>query len=164
MTHSESIGNIAAALVKAQAAIKPVHKTSTNPFFHSKYANLETVSEACMSALGANGIAVVQSPSGGDGATVGITTMLLHTSGEWLCETAVYPLAKSDPQGVGSAITYGRRYGLAAMVGLVSDEDDDGNGASAGPNKTVPASGSPNVSKHNTPTNSQPSNDSEGVF
>jgi len=135
---SSSVKEIAVALVKAQGAIKPVARESVNPFFKSKYADLGAVWEACRAALTANGIAVVQTPSGGDGAHIGVTTMLIHTSGEWLRDTGVYPLAKADPQGVGSAITYGRRYGLAAMLGVVSEDDDDGNAASAPAAKAAP--------------------------
>lgn len=133
MEHSQEISKLATALVVVQAALKPVGKNAENPFYHSKYAPLVAVSEACRMLLAEQGLAVVQTPTGGDGHTISISTMLLHSSGEWIRDTALYPLAKSDPQGVGSAITYARRYGLCAIVGIVTDDDDDGNGASDTP-------------------------------
>jgi hypothetical protein len=143
MEHSQEISKLATALVLVQAALKPVVKNSENPFFHSKYADLVAVSESCRMLLAEQGLAVVQTPTGGDGHTISISTMLLHSSGEWIRDTALYPLAKSDPQGVGSAITYARRYGLCAIVGIVTDDDDDGNGASDTPKP--PAPGKPPV-------------------
>jgi hypothetical protein len=133
METSQSITKLAAALVTAQAQLKPVARTSENPFFHSKYADLGAVWDGCRAVLTANGLAVVQTPAAGSpppAASIGVTTMLLHSSGEWIRDTAIYPLAKADPQGAGSAITYARRYGLSAMIGLVTEDDDDGNAAS----------------------------------
>jgi hypothetical protein len=128
MRHSESIKELAMALAKAQAQLRPAIKDSANPFFKNKYADLSSVWEACRDALHAHGLAVVQAPLSTE-AGAGVETMLLHSSGEWMSETLILPLAKNDPQGAGSAITYARRYALAAFVG-VCPEDDDANAAS----------------------------------
>lgn len=129
---SASLGALAAALAKAQGAIKTAAKDSVNPHFKSKYADLASVREACQEALAANGIAVVQAPSSAQGG-VCITTTLLHSSGEWMRSRCIFPVSQNSAQGYGSAITYGRRYSLAAMVGVAPDEDDDGNAATATP-------------------------------
>lgn len=128
MTHSESLDQLATALAKAQAAVKGAKRDSANPYFKSTYADLASVWEACREAFTSNGLSVVQFP-GFDGGVAMLTTYLLHSSGQWMCGTAGTPLVKSDPQGVGSAITYLRRYALAA-VASVAPEDDDGNDAS----------------------------------
>ncbi len=128
MTRSDSIAALIAALVKAQPHIKTATKSSTNPHFKSKYADLAEIEEACMGALNAAGIAVLQ-PTRADGQHVTVTTMIAHSSGEWLAEDLTLDAVQNTPQAVGSAITYGRRYGLAAMVGVAPD-DDDGNAAS----------------------------------
>lgn len=133
MTQSTSIGALAAALAKAQGAMKAAHKDANNPFFKSKYADLSSVWEACRAALAANGLAVCQITDGTADA-LSLTTTLLHASGEWLSGTYPIKPVKNDPQGVGSAITYARRYALAAMVGVVAD-DDDGEAAQGRPAK-----------------------------
>ena len=123
MLRSESIAAIGAALAKAQAAMKPAVKDAKNPHFKSSYADLASVWDACRAHLTANEIAVVQSPHA-DGAHVTITTLLAHSSGEWIESALTLTARQSDPQSVGSAITYGRRYGLASMVGVAPDDDD----------------------------------------
>ena len=122
------IDKLAAALVKAQSVMKGAKKDSENPFFKSKYADLGAVWEACSDALQANGLAVAQTTTMKDGHLM-LVTHLLHSSGQFL--TGEYPIkpVKDDPQGHGSAMTYARRYALAAMVGVIS-EDDDGNAGS----------------------------------
>lgn len=129
MNKSESIANLAKALSAAQGSIKAALKDSSNPFFKSKYADLTAVWESCRPVLSANGLAITQSTAF-VGELLVLETMLMHLSGEWV--SSVYPInpAKNDPQGVGSAITYARRYSLSALVGVVADEDDDGNAAS----------------------------------
>ena len=134
MTHK----NITAALAAAQASMGKALKQSNNPHFRSKYADLGNVMDACMPALNANGIAVVQTV-GRDENGMFLTTILRHAdSGEFL-EDGGMPLIvnKNDMQGLGSAITYARRYGLMAMVGI-APEDDDGNAASAAAPKQQP--------------------------
>lgn len=125
---STNIDQLAAALVKCQQQLKVAVKDSVNPFFKSKYAGLESVWEACRDALTSNGLSVIQLPGFEDGV-VQLTTVLLHTSGQWIQGTAGAPAKTPDAQGVGSALTYLRRYALAAVVGVVSDEDDDGQAA-----------------------------------
>jgi len=127
--------NIAAALVKAQRAFGPALKTSTNPHFRSKYADLSACVEAVIDALNANGIALVQRTEKCDDG-VAVATVFVHESGETLeCGTLHVPAAKNEPQGYGSALTYARRYSLMAACGI-APEDDDGNAASRA--KTAP--------------------------
>lgn len=122
--------SIAKAFVAAQKATEAVKKASTNPAFRSKYADLAGVVEAVVPALNENGIGVIQAPAF-DGKRVSVTTTLLHESGSSVtCVLDLTP-SKTDPQGVGSATTYGRRYALLAMTGA-APEDDDGNAASQG--------------------------------
>jgi hypothetical protein len=132
MEKSESIGKLAEALAKAQGAIEGAKKDQANPFFRSKYADLSSVWEACRKPLSDNGLSIVQTTYGDDPERVSVETMLIHSSGEWMYSRLTMRPTKSDPQGIGSCITYARRYSLAAMVG-VAPEDDDGNAAS---NKT----------------------------
>ncbi len=133
MQKSETIAELAKALAKAQAAIQPAPKDTSNPFFKSKYADLPAVWRACREPLAANGLSVVQMPADSTEGRIALTTMLLHSSGEYITSTVSTKIAKDDPQGVGSALTYLRRYALAAMVGIVADDDDDGNAASTPP-------------------------------
>lgn len=126
---SENLADLAAALCAVQGELKPAIKQADNPFFKSKYVDLPGVWEAIRPLLAKNGLSVVQTfTASADGPT--IVTTLMHKSGQWVSSELFLKPAKSDPQGVGSAITYGRRYALAAMVGVVADEDDDGNAAS----------------------------------
>ncbi len=138
MRTSDSLTKIAPALVKAQQAITFAKKDAKNPFFNSKYADLPTVIDAVKPALNSNGITFIQTPArSGDevqhqgSVQLYLTTRLLHESGEWIEDTAACPLVKQDPQAYGSAVTYLRRYCLAAIVGLYQD-DDDGEGALRG--------------------------------
>lgn len=124
----ETTPKLAAALVKAQATLKPARKVKENPHLRSKYADLAAVWEACCDALTENGIAIVQAPVYRDGVFL-LKTTLLHESGESMSGEYFVRPSKEDPQGYGSAVTYARRYSLAAMVGIVT-EDDDGNRAS----------------------------------
>lgn len=125
---SQSIAALAAALAKAQGEMQGASKDSVNPHFKSRYADLASVWDACRAVLSKNGLAVLQ-PVRADGPSVTVTTILTHSSGEWISEALTMTATQNTPQGVGSAITYGRRYGLAAMVGI-APEDDDGNAAS----------------------------------
>lgn len=126
---------IAAALVKAQKAFAPALKTSTNPHFRSKYADLSACVEAVIDALNANGVFLSQRTHE-DETGVTVETVLMHESGESFSSGTLHvPAAKQDPQGYGSALTYARRYSLMAACGI-APEDDDGNAASR--NKPVP--------------------------
>lgn len=118
------------ALLKVQEKLEPVKKDGYNDHFDSKYAGLAATVAACRPLLVANGFVVVQTFSPSTPGTILITTELLHVSGESKSSDLLLPLTRNDPQAVGSAITYGRRFGLAALVGVVPDDDDDGNAAS----------------------------------
>src|SRR3990167_2252733 len=126
---SESIDQLAAAIVKAQLALVPAAKDHINPFFKSKYADLPTVWEAS-GPFRENGIAITQSPMDAPDEYIVLDTQLSHISGQWMRSRLKIRVAKNDPQGFGSALTYARRYALGAMTGIVTEEDDDGNAAS----------------------------------
>lgn len=130
MRQSESITKIASAIVKAQGELNAVSKDGTNPHFRSKYATLQNIVESCRDTLRKHGLAVVQTFNETDGTYINLDTTLLHESGEWIAGTITVQPTKHDPQGLGSAATYARRYALSTILGVVSDEDDDGNMAS----------------------------------
>ena len=123
MKHSETIGKIAGAMVKAQTEMANASKSSKNPFFKSNYASFNEVRESSLPALNANGIAVFQTAAHVDGR-VEVETILVHESGEWISGTVSLKPKVDDPQGAGSAITYGRRYGLSAICALGAEDDD----------------------------------------
>jgi len=123
MNKSETISELAKALVGAQKAITGAKLDSENPYFHSKYADLTSIWASCRKPLSDNGLSIVQSCDIIDGQSV-IETTLLHTSGEWITGKLVLSIIKPDPQSMGSAITYARRYSLAAMVGICTEDDD----------------------------------------
>jgi hypothetical protein len=127
-TQSAGIGALAAALAKAQGAMTGAKRDSENPFFRSSYADLASVWDACRGPLSANGLSVIQTTEA-EGDCVTVVTTLAHASGEWVRGRLAMTPVKADPQGVGSALTYARRYALAAIVGI-APEDDDGNAAS----------------------------------
>jgi hypothetical protein len=126
MNKSESIKNIAGALVKFQASVSKVAKEANNPFFKSKYASLANILDTIQKPLSECGLAVSQFPDGN-----ALTTILLHAdSGEWMESSYVMPVAKqNDPQAMGSAMTYARRYALGSILNLNIDDDDDGEKA-----------------------------------
>lgn len=133
MEHSESIAKLAAALMVFQSEVKDPSRDGENPHFRSKYVQIDGLLAAVRPILAQHCLSVVQS-TGGDGQNVTITTMILHTSGEWLKTDALTLRAQqATPQGAGSAITYGRRYSLSAALGVAWDDDDDGNAASTPP-------------------------------
>lgn len=152
MKKSESISDLAKALTLVQASLTPAKRDSTNPYYNSTYADLSSVWESCRELLAKNGLSVLQGNSVGAENTVIVETILVHESGQWIQSELCLPLSKNDPQGVGSAITYGRRYGLAAIVGIVADADDDGNEASAknGNVRPIAPNGKPVTSNHPT--------------
>lgn len=120
---------IAAALVKAQKAFGPALKSSTNPHFKNRYADLAACVEAVVDALNENGIMLMQ-PCHESASGVIVETLFIHESGETMSAGKLHvPAAKQDPQGYGSALTYARRYSLMAACGI-APEDDDGNAAS----------------------------------
>lgn len=147
MRQSESISKLAVALIAVQSEVRGVAKDSKNPDYKSSYASLDAIIAEVRPVLTRNGLAVVQgattphSDENGRIAAVAVETMLVHSSGEWLSNTAIMPVvgrmlkgggrADADPQSGGSALTYGRRYGLAALLCLAADEDDDAQAASS---------------------------------
>jgi hypothetical protein len=138
MNQSEQINELSKALSTAQSQMTFARKDSKNPFFKSSYADLSSVWDACREPLTKNGLAVIQTfDSNHDENTVIVVTTLTHSSGQWINSRLKLPLVKKDPQGLGSAITYGRRYSLAAIVGVIADEDDDGNAATHGKAQTA---------------------------
>lgn len=131
MEHSNSIKAITAALLHVQQGVGTVPKQSDNPYFHSKYANLETVLDAIKKPLNDAEIVFMQLPSESHDSKPALTTVFLHKpSGEWISSTCPMVIAKDDPQGYGSSMTYHRRYNLCAALGLKTDEDDDGQAGS----------------------------------
>ena len=129
MTQSPEIKDLAAALTKAQMAMKNPGFDSTNPHFRSKYASLASVRAAVLPALHKHGLALTQSPVVA-GDTAGISWRLLHAdSGQWLAGECLLPLEKRNAHGVGSAVTYATRYTMQSLGCVVGDEDDDGNAA-----------------------------------
>lgn len=127
---SENINELMTALSKAQGKIQPALKDKANPFFKSSYADLASVWTACRDALSENGLAVVQSVVTYPDKGMNLVTTLGHSSGQWMKSEMPIISQKVDPQSLGSAITYYRRYSLAAMVG-VAPEEDDGEAAQA---------------------------------
>lgn len=129
MNTSPTIKNIAEALLGFHKAVGIIYKENTNPFFKSKYADLATILHAIHTPLINNGLTILQFPEGEHG----LTTRLLHSSGEWMEATYYMHPTKNSPQDAGSAITYQRRYAIGAILNLNIDEDDDGNQASQPP-------------------------------
>ena len=139
MEHSESIKNLAKALAKFQGEVRDPAKNEKNPFFKSKYVPLDALIEAVRPTLSANGLSIIQMPSG-DGKTISLKTIILHESGEWI-ESDLFSLviAKADAQGAGSGVTYARRYQLGAVLNIGWTDDDDGNSISGHEVKSTPA-------------------------
>lgn len=128
---SENINELAGALAKAQGKIVSAKKDKKNPFFKSTYADLSSVWDACRAVLSENGLAVIQTIHTPENKQMELVTTLAHSSGQWIKSHMPIITTKSDPQSLGSALTYYRRYALSALVGVAaSDEDDDGNIAS----------------------------------
>jgi hypothetical protein len=123
---SVELGELAAALSKMQGEVGNVAKTSDNPFFKSKYADLASVWDAIREPLASNGLSLVQLPVPAPSGMVGLHSRIMHKSGQYIGSTAYVPV-KNDAQGYGSGLTYLRRYMAQALTG-VAPEDDDGNG------------------------------------
>lgn len=130
MIMSEQINELATAMAKAQAEVENASKNAANPHFKSKYADLAEVLNTVRPVFSKHGLAIIQSPGFADGLA-SITTTIAHSSGQYMTDTVHAPVGKMDAQGVGSALTYLRRYSLAAFAG-VAQEDDDGNAAAKG--------------------------------
>lgn len=124
MKHSESIAKIAPALVAALSKIEGAQKSANNGHFKTKYADLGSVIDASRDILTAHGLTVLQFPGACQGGVMNLETVLLHESGEYISETMGIALGKTDPQGVGSALTYGRRYAQMAALNMPTVDDD----------------------------------------
>jgi hypothetical protein len=153
MNQSENINELATALAKCQGEITPALKDSNNPFFKSKYADLNAVWSVCREPLSRHGLCVIQTIDMGEGGEPILITTLAHSSGQWIKSFSPVPVKeeivkidpnkkeeigkigpnkkayKNDPQALGSSITYMRRYNLSSIVGISTDEDDDGEKA-----------------------------------
>lgn len=133
---SNDITHLAKAMLSVQKQIAPVTKDATNPFTRSRYATLNAVVDACKKALLDNGIWLTQITVPSEVGTIALLTKLTHAeTGQYQASLTVLPLQKPDCQGAGSAITYARRYALTAMLGMVTEEDDDGEGAKLPPSR-----------------------------
>ncbi|MBO4318016.1 MAG: ERF family protein [Mailhella sp.] len=158
ITHSEQITDLAKALLSVQTNLQPAVQDSTNPFIGNKYASLNAVMESCRSVLAANGIVLTQAPVPAEPGFCALETMLVHAeSGQFIASTAMAPLPKADPQGVGTALTYLRRYALSAMLGIVTEPDTDGEFDAAPFKAKASATAAP---QRRQPQAKHPSNDS----
>lgn len=128
MNTSPTLAALAKALAAAQREMGVAHKDAINPHYRSKYADLQAIDEACRPILSKHGIAIIQGAGYLEGFA-SVTTRLLHQEGEWIEDTLQIPVSKVDAQGVSSAITYGRRIGLSALVAIPAGIDDDGESA-----------------------------------
>ena len=154
MKHSESIANLAAALIAAQAEIKTIGFDSVNPYFKSKYASLTTILETVRPILARHKLAIVQGANtphtdhNGQLSAVSVESTLIHASGEWITSGVVMPVGVTavekgsdlrlpTAQNAGAAVSFGRRYALAALLALATDEDVDGNDATYAPKATA---------------------------
>jgi hypothetical protein len=131
---SETIAEIAKALVKFNSEVSAIKKDSVNPFFNSSYASLSSILDGIYEPLQKNGLSIAQMPDGENN----LTTLLIHESGEYIQSTYHMKPEKATPQGFGSCITYQRRYALGGILNLNIDDDTDGNSASAKPDSVAP--------------------------
>jgi hypothetical protein len=132
MQTSDGINEIATALAKAQGEMGSATKDAENPFFKSKYADLASVVRAVKEPFAKNGLSYTQGCQRVD-QSAGVTTLLMHTSGQWIKSEYTIPLSKFDAQSIGSAFTYARRYALQAMAGIPADDDDGNHATEAAP-------------------------------
>ena len=130
MRKSETITELSKAFAKMQMELEQPLKNANNPFFKSKYVPLENVVDSITKASSKHGLSFTQFPSSDESGNVTVGTMVMHESGEWIEYDPIrLKPVKNDPQAVGSAITYAKRYALSAIFGITSDNDDDGNEA-----------------------------------
>jgi len=158
---SATIGTLVAALAKAYLSMTHAIKDSLNPAFRAKYASLTSCLDAVRAPLAENGLTLLQ-PATTDGAKVRVTSLLAHVSGEWLAATMEIPAGQPNAHGIGSALTYAKRYSLTSLLALGVDDDDDANGAMVGADTrelhTAPPPPPPPVTRPTpAPTTSSPS-------
>ena len=138
MNHSSEINEIALALSKAQEAIQDAEKSSVNPFFKTTYADLSSVLNEIRAVFPKNGLALVQSPFTAENGNIGVTTMVVHSSGQWMSDSIDIPVqGKNLAQESGSVITYLRRYSASAFSGI-SQADSDANLGTSKASNTAP--------------------------
>lgn len=129
MNKSQSITELCKALITFNVKVESIEKDAKNPFFKSTYATLQNIQDAIREPLIESGLTISQHPEGEHG----LTTILMHESGEWIESHYVMTPSKNDPQGIGSCITYQKRYALVSILNLsIGDPDDDGNKATFG--------------------------------
>lgn len=125
---SSETSTLAKILIQIQQTLQPAIKDRLNSFTHSHYATLNSVMDTCRDALFEHGIWLTQYPVPAEPGHLGLVTKLVHAeSGQWQSSHAVVPLPKNDPQGFGIAMTYTRRYSISALLGIVTEDDTDGN-------------------------------------
>lgn len=130
ITHSQDIKDLVSALSKAQSVMRPAVFNRVNPHFKNRYADFTSCMEACREPLSDNGLAIIQYCETID-EKLRLVTMLAHVSGQWIKSEFPLIAAKMDSQGIGSAMTYAKRYSLCGMVGIVADEEGDDDGEAA---------------------------------
>ena len=135
---------LSSSLVAALGELENVQKNATNPHFRNRYASLDAILDAVRPVLKKHGLAISQEPLSDEGR-VGVTTRIIHSSGESTTSTLLLPVQQSTAQGYGSALTYARRYSLASVLGIAADDDDDGEVASSPPRKPTAAQPLPRV-------------------
>ncbi|WP_020585436.1 ERF family protein [Desulfobacter curvatus] len=122
---SDKITDLAKTMIQVQQALTPALKDSINDYTNSSYASLKSVMDVCWAALLEHGIWMTQYPVSVEKGHLGLVTKVVHVAtGQWQCSLIEMPLSKNDPQGYGSAITYARRYGLSALLGIITEDDD----------------------------------------
>lgn len=147
MKKSETITELSKAFAKTQKEMKQPLKYANNPFFKSKYVPLENVVEAITESASKNGLSFTQFPSSDETGNVTVGTLVMHESGEWIeYDPIKMKPVKNDPQSIGSAITYAKRYALSAIFGITSDQDDDGNEATQAKKQPAKKSNDPVIS------------------
>lgn len=128
METSQTLKEFSAAFSKFQGELKNAPKNSENPYFKNKYADLTGIIDTAKPILAKHGFSIIQGLSS-EGKTATITTLLLHLSGEFIKDSLKLEAKDGSPQALGSAFTYGKRYAYAAILGMATDDDDDGNNA-----------------------------------
>lgn len=159
---STEVAELFKALLAFQGECQGVKKTSTNPHFKSKYADMEEVVSTALPVMGKHGLGYTQMPSESDAGRIGVLTMVFHTSGQWMRGSFSMPLSKNDPQGAVAGVTYARRCALMAALGL-APEDDDGNTASQKPEPRKEGENRPSPTTTKNPTSTtKPSGTASG--
>ena len=165
MKRSDEINELAKAMAAFQGEVKQPKKDADNPFFKSKYVPFEAVVAAVSKEAPKHGLSFTQWPTMNEGGRIGVTTLLMHTSGQWMEFDPIFmKLEKDTAQAAGSVISYLKRYALSAAFGIASDEDDDGNEASKPAekkNNNQQQSGNKQQQNRNTPPPQEPQQNQE---